>query len=247
MTELVDLIRSLNHDIRKFNVQVRCYESQLAACGQTFPDVKTFIYEAYLDHPNEQLVRFVEMLQDKGRMTPPGHNASQLMDEVQLKTDAIEQAEKHKALKNSKQDEVVALKAQVDTLTKSVNKFKRQAKSDKKSDKSSEKSSDSSSNSDGKGKRKRRAKDPNAKPFPEILNATPAPADPSVPKIIDGVKYWWCLALKKWCKHSPDECRLKDKGSDKQTPDKQTQRRQTVRATMARIEESSDEESADEE
>ena len=132
------------------------------------------------------------------------------------------------------------MKAQVDTLTKSVNKFKRQAKSDKKSEKPSESSSDSES----KGKRKRRAKDSK---FPEILNTTPAPADPSVPKIIDGVNYWWCLALKKWCRHSPDQCRLKDKGSDKQTPDKQTQRRQTVRATMARIEESSDEESPDEE
>ena len=74
MTELVDLIRSLGHDIRKFNLQVRSYQSQLAACGQTFPDVTTFIYEAYLDHPSEQLVRFVEMIQDKGRMTPPGHS-----------------------------------------------------------------------------------------------------------------------------------------------------------------------------
>ena len=134
---------------------VRGYESQLAACGQTFPDVKTFIYEAYLDHPNEQLVRFVEMLQDKDRMTPPGYNASQLMDEVQLKMDAIEQAEKHKALKNSKQDEVVALTAQVDKLTKTVNKFKKKAKKDKKSDKPS----DSSSNSDGKGKRKQQSKE----------------------------------------------------------------------------------------
>ena len=237
MTELVDLIRSLGHDIRKFNLQVRSYQSQLAACGQTFPDVTTFIYEAYLDHPSEQLVRFVEMIQDKGRMTPPGHSADQLMDEVQLKKDAMDQAEKLKALKNTKQDEVVALKAQVDTLTKSVNKFKRQAKSDKKS------SNPSPSNSDGKGKHKRNP----AKPFPDILNTTPAPTNPNVPKIIDEVKYWWCTVLKKWCKHSPDECRLKDKGSDKQMPDKQTQRRQTVRATMARIEESSGEESADEE
>ena len=161
------------------------------------------------------------------------------MDEVQLKKDAMDQAEKLKALKNTKHDEVVALKAQVDTLTKSVNKFKRQAKSDKKS----EKPSDSSSDSESKGKRKRRAKDPNAKPFPEILNTTPAPADPNVPKTIDGVKYWWCLVLKRWGKHSPDECKAKEK----QTPDKQAQHRQTVRATMARIEESSGEESADEE
>ena len=147
MTELVDLIRSLNHDIRKFNVTVRGYESQLAACGQTFADGKTFLYEAYLDHPNEQLVRFVEMLQDKDRTTPPGYNSSQLMDEVQLKMDAIEQAEKHKALKNLKQDEVVALTAQVDKLTKKVNNFKRKAKKD-------DKPSDSSSNSDGKHKRR---------------------------------------------------------------------------------------------
>ena len=115
----------------------------LQLVGRPFQMAKTFLYETYLDHPNEQLVRSVELLQDKDRMTPP-----------------VE------------------------------------------------------------------------------LNNAPAPVDSSVPKIIDGVKCWWRTVLNKWFKHSPDQCRLRDKGSDKQA-----QRKQTVRATMARIEESPDEES----
>ena len=116
----------------------------------------------------------------------------------------------------------------------------KKAKKDGKSDKSSDSSSNSDSDGNGKRKRKgKKGKDPNAKPFPEILNLTPAPADPSVPKTIDGVKYWWCLVLKKWCKHSPDQCKAKAKQTNS---DKQSERKQTVRATMARSEESADEE-----
>jgi hypothetical protein len=83
------------------------------------------------------------------------------------------------------------LKAQVDNLTKTVNKFKKKAKKDGKSDKSTDSSSNSNSDGNGKHKRKgKKGKDPNAKPFPEILSTTPAPADASVPKVIDGEKYW---------------------------------------------------------
>jgi hypothetical protein len=28
---------------------------------------------------------------------------------------------------------------------------------------------------------------------------------------MDGVKNWWCKVRKKWGKHSPDQCTLKDK------------------------------------
>ena len=38
---------------------------------------------------------------------------------------------------------------------------------------------------------------PDRKPFPEELKGAPKPDDPSKPRIIDGVKYWWCEVRKK--------------------------------------------------
>ena len=48
-------------------------------------------------------------------------------------------------------------------------------------------------------------------PSHEELKGAPKPDDPSKPRIIDGVKYWWCEVRKKWGKYSPDQCTLKDK------------------------------------
>jgi hypothetical protein len=82
-----------------------------------------------------------------------------------------------------------------------VNKFKK--------GKSGYESSDSAGSKKQKGRSKRNTS--NRKPFPEELKGAPKPDDPSKPRIIDDVKYWWCEVRKKWGKHSPDECTLKDK------------------------------------
>jgi hypothetical protein len=47
------------------------------------------------------------MLQDNDRMNPPGNTGNQLMDKGQAKIEQIEQAEQHRALENSKQEEVL--------------------------------------------------------------------------------------------------------------------------------------------
>jgi hypothetical protein len=69
---------------------------------------------------------------------------------------------------------------------------------------------------------------------------TPAPADLSVPKIIDGEKYWWHVVLQRWCKHSPYQCKAKAKQTgniSSNLDNKQSERKTTVCATMALIEE----------
>jgi hypothetical protein len=179
-TKALELMRSLNHDVRKFNIAYRGLDQQLSVCGQVFADGKTFIEEAYLDHPNEHIIRFIQMLQDRDRMSPPGKTGDQLMDEGQAKIEQIEQAEQHRTMENSKQDEVVALKAQVDTLTKAVNKFKKANKAANKSTDNTDSSGANSNNNGGKREHKGK-KDPNAKPFPEELKKALRPDDPSVP------------------------------------------------------------------
>jgi hypothetical protein len=127
----------------------------------------------------------------------------ELVNLAEGKVNQLKVLEEHKATDTGKQQELLALKAKLDTLKKTVNKFKK--------DKSGYESSDSSaggSRSGGGSKQRCRGKgkqnDPNKKPFPEELKGAPKPDDPSKPRIIDGVKYWWCEVHKKWGKHSPD-------------------------------------------
>ena len=68
----------------------------------------------------------------------------------------------------------------------------------------------STKGSDDSKKRKKKEKKPK-KIWPKELDTKPKPADPDKPLIIDGVEYWWCLALNKWVKHAPHECTAKDK------------------------------------
>ena len=115
----------------------------------------------------------------------------------------------HKATDPRKEQELLALKAELDILRKVVNKFKK--------DKSGYESSDSSAGGSRKHKGKGKRNNSNRKPFPEELKGAPKPDDPSKPRNIDGVKHWWCEVRKKWGKHSPDECTLKDKKKSSST------------------------------
>jgi hypothetical protein len=67
----------------------------------------------------------VQAQQDSDRENPPGNTAEQLLNKGRAKSDQLEILEQHKAVDASKQEEMVALKAQVETFKKAVNKFKR--------------------------------------------------------------------------------------------------------------------------
>jgi hypothetical protein len=90
LTKALELIHNLGHSVTQFNIAYRGLLSQLAQQGQTFPDRKTFIEEAYLDHPNEQFARCIQAQQDSDRENPPGNTAEAQMNKVQAKNDQLE-------------------------------------------------------------------------------------------------------------------------------------------------------------
>jgi hypothetical protein len=184
------------------------------------------------------LVHFVEGQQDNGRDNPSGDTLEELMNKVQKRWDQMELQEQHKAVDTARKEVIMVLQAKVESLKQMVNKFKNANKSGK-ADKSADKPSNSSDKGDNNGKHKCRGKrepNPNFKPFPEELKKTPAPADPNVPKVIDRVKYWWCEVGKKWGKHSPDQCTLKDKKNSNTGTDSGSSLDRAVWAMMAVIE-----------
>ena len=120
------------------------------------------------------------------------------------------------------------------TLKKTVNKFKKGDK-DRRGGKSSDKSSDSSTKgSDVSKKKKKKEKEAQKELALGARHISPSQQTQTSPLIIDGVKYWWCLALNKWVKHAPHECTAKDKKTSN-TSGKTSGARNgaTVEATMA--------------
>ena len=61
--------------------------------------------------------------------------------------------------------------------------------------------SDSSTKGSNDSKKKKKKEKKPRKKWPEELETKPKPTDTDKALIIDGVKYWWCLALNKWVKH----------------------------------------------
>ena len=127
MTKFVHIYRGLLNDLNSL--------------GKSFEHGKTHIEEAFLDHPNEQFVRYIQAQQDNDRENPPGNTMEQLMDKAQEKMDHIDltQAQKDAEQAPSK-EEVLVLRAEAATLKKTVNKFKKG--NNKKGGKSNDKSSD---------------------------------------------------------------------------------------------------------
>ena len=59
----------------------------------------------------------------------------------------------------------------------------------------------------GNQNRNNRDRDPSWRPFSAELRNKPAPTDPSVPVIFDGVEYWYCTKHNNWGRHSTAACR----------------------------------------
>ena len=137
--------------MKAFNLWCKDLIRQLAQQGGPFPDFKVFIEEAYLDSPEEQFVRFIQHLQDQDRMNPPGRSTQQLMDLAEGKVNQMQVLAEHKATDPGKEPELMALKAELESLRKVVNKFKK------------EKSGYESSDSNGSRKQQGKGRKDNSK------------------------------------------------------------------------------------
>ena len=153
------IMREVDYDVTKFIHVYRGLINDLNSLGKSFEHGKVHIEEAFLDHPNEQFVRYTQAQQDNNRENFPGNTMEQLMDKAQEKMDhiALMQAQKDAEQVPTK-EEVLALRAEVATLKKTVNKFKKG--DNKKEGKPNDKSSDSSTKGSDDSKKKKKKEKP---------------------------------------------------------------------------------------
>jgi hypothetical protein len=124
------------------------------------------------------------------------------MNSVETKFRTLVESGKHQTPQED--SKVVALESKVKKLTKILAKVAE---------------AEGAGDDADKGKRRRSGKS-NKKDFPEWM--TVAPTDGTLgPKTMDDKEYWWCEALKRWCIHKPEECKLAKKSeNDEKTKSK---------------------------
>ena len=86
----VYIMQEAGHNVTVFINIYRGLLNDLYSLGKTFEHGKTHIEEAFLAHPNEQFVRYIQAQQDNDRENPPGNTMEQLMDTAQEKMDHID-------------------------------------------------------------------------------------------------------------------------------------------------------------
>jgi len=166
----------------------------------TSTDIVTHLLTAYRSSSDEKLRLYVDRLEDSARDKGIYLEEKDLMNRVKRKFDALETIRKLEQV--AKEDDVVALKAQIKNLKK--------AKSGNQTTDSSGSGTSSGSGGGRGGKRGKEKKKKDGKkeyiPFPKELRKKPEPSDLTKPLTINGVNYFFCKKHK-WCKHKNSECK----------------------------------------
>ena len=218
---------NLNFNVRAFNEWIKLKVSQLLQCGQESTDVKPHIFSAYLSSNDQDFVTYIKTLRDQARDNPSSaFTYKTLMSRAKDKYESIEQDMLRSQVKSPREDPIMALKAELRQHKQVIDKIQKRASGDSKQKKKPQ----ASKKADSKKK-------PFQSTFPEELKTKGAPADPSKPLEIKGVKYYYCTSHEKWGQHLTSDCRAKDSASKPNSKPSNSGNRagRAVRALLATI------------
>jgi hypothetical protein len=191
------MFKELKYDVRAFHDWVQRKLNALKQTGHTSTDVATHLLTAYKTSNDLQLRLYIERLEDIARDSGTYLQGRDLMNKVKLKFDSLETARKLEAIA-TRDDDIVALKAQLEELKKSNGDNFNQ--SDTKED-------DESENEREKSSRRSSSK------IPKELKKKKKPSDLTKPQVINGVDWFYCN-IHKWCKHQDVDCRKRTDEDD---------------------------------
>ncbi|GAX15565.1 hypothetical protein FisN_3Hu032 [Fistulifera solaris] len=184
---------TVDSDILKFNIQVKTLMLELRNHGETSTDLMIHLIKGYKAAKDDEFVRFIkskeELYEEGAEMTP-----EDLMDKAEGKYKILVGRGEWKASAQADK-RILALETKIRNMEKKNNAGK---------------------NNRGKTpstKGKSNAKDsPQAKDkktdIADWMKEPPKSGEESKPKKVDNKEYWWCTALKRWCRHKPVDCRM---------------------------------------
>jgi len=212
------IMEQQGYDIKKVNDIVSDTINSIKARGEEpSKDLLSNLFEGYKSVPDTEFVNYIVLKEanydEEDVTTPVGDRltAAKLRELALNKYTQRVDKGVWKAL-SEEQEQIVALNAQVETLTKKATQAAGQPKKPK--DKSKPKGGKGKDDSNGKKK-----KGGNKKEFDKPAWMTKPSTDGSKTKTVNDKLYYWCPKHKAWVRHKPEECRLPDE--DESSPNLQ--------------------------
>ncbi|CAJ1933460.1 unnamed protein product [Cylindrotheca closterium] len=183
-------------NVEKFNLHVSEQLENLAHYGEESKDVLIHLFEGYKAASDKSFVSYIERKEEKHEDNSEPTNEPRLMQDAEnyYKNRVWDQTWNRP---DENQQAILSLKAE----------FK-QIKNSKKPESGKKKDNDKKSGGGknrGKGKNNNRQKSSNV---PAWKTTAPKAEDKLKAKYVDGDSkpWYWCEALKKYCRHTPDQC-----------------------------------------
>jgi len=185
------MVEEAKHDVKRFNRYVREQVDLLGRQGETTNDLLVNLFDGYLVSTDRCFCNYIENVRndylDGAHIT-----VTQLMMKAEKKYEDLVLDKKWNS-PTEEQEEIVALRVQVETLKKATDSIKRPRTKDKKTSNAKKKAA--TKTFDGKWKWR---------------NDAPGPGASHV-RIFEDEEWKWCAHHGYWCKHLTEECEMHKK------------------------------------
>lgn len=237
ITALPQYMKTVDYNIEKFHEHATSIQADLAQRAIDAPHLTHHLFQAYREVKNDDFktwYRHQQDLYDDGTDNNAANmDPATLMDAAENKYKTL--VEKGEWTTTGLADHILALEAKLVQVNKKKPSTKQQPKG--------------KSNNKKGGKKK----DPNPKgekpAKPDWMTMPPTAAEEGKSKTVDNKEYWWCTALKCWCRHHPKDCRankakqVQSKNKTKNNGDK-NKKTKFARALTAALADSDDDSSS---
>jgi hypothetical protein len=190
ISTLSSKMTELGSNIEVFNNHVLEIQNSLVIRGETTNELLFHVFEAYLNASSTDFVLFMKLQRSAFEMGGTNLTVEQLMTTALTHYELRVQDGTWEAV-DPKEEKIMAMQAQLDSLKK---KKKKKGKRD----------GEPATSDSGKPRYEK----------PAWKKLQPKPND-AKKKTVDGKEYHWCTKHAEWTRHKSEDCRLPEKGDDK--------------------------------
>ena len=217
---LYEYLASVGYDIVKMNDYTKGLLLSLKARGETTEDLIANLFKAYKLVPDKNFARYIQAKEDE-------YDKGGIKDSEQL---MMSESNKYRTLVGDKvwnapteeDNKILVLQARIDRMTTAKPQ---------------------------RGQGQQKTIKTGQPPRPGWMSVAPTARKELDSKTMDEKEYWWCTALKRWCRHKPEDCRAVKRANQENQPpsnSKGSRKERMLRAAQALIE-GADTDSEDEE
>lgn len=194
LSKLDEYMATVDSDIQKFNIHVKTLMNGLRNHRQTSTDLLIHLFKGYKACSDVEFVQFIrrkEETYEEGVDLLPQRLMTLAEEKYKIR---INRGDWKAPGETDKR--ILALEAKIKTMG-----LKKPAKEQKNKPK-------------GKGPAAATPEKAKKREIPDWMTKPPKPGEENKSKQNEGKEYWWCTALKRWCRHKPVDCRANKPNKD---------------------------------